>query len=103
MSPEQLQSLAREAGFITGYITINDGSNHPFIRAVSQTDLKVELQRFVSIIRNATLEEAATACEARAYVLSNHMPEGIAADYFTRGAESASARCATTIRKMKHD
>lgn len=53
-------------------------------------------------IRDA-LEEAAKACDKRSDVLGAHLPPGLAADYFTRGAESASRRNAAAIRKLKED
>ena len=64
MTPERIQQWAREAGFRTGHITIKDGSNYPFIQAVSATDFKVELQAFATIVANHTLEEAALKCTA---------------------------------------
>lgn len=46
------------------------------------------------------LEQAAQECLKRASVLHEHMPKGIAADYFTRGAESGSKRNAAAIRAL---
>jgi hypothetical protein len=54
MTPEQITKWAREA-----LLTCRDGS----CAYVDGTDIRPALQAFASLIRNATLEEAAKLCD----------------------------------------
>ena len=58
----------------------------------------VEQRRAVRDAVLAEREACAKLCERRADVLGQHIPPGLAADYFTRGAESAARRNAAAIR-----
>jgi hypothetical protein len=95
---EELLALSRE---LTGHgnVCMNRLSQAGGA-AISQLIAELDTLKANSIdtARESILEEAAEICEKREAVLAQHLPPGVAADYFVRGAESASRRNAQHIR-----
>ena len=64
MTKDDILSLAREAGFVTGLRDYADGSGSmPYVQAIGTSTLLPELERFAALVAEKEREACALTCE----------------------------------------
>lgn len=62
MTQEEINAMAREAGFRTGHIDLTVGEPVPFIAPASGTSCIVEVQRLVALVAEKAAAKEREAC-----------------------------------------
>ena len=63
---DEIISMAREAGFITGVTHASSGYSHPFVHPATFPTSLAELERFAALVAAAEREACAMVCSERA-------------------------------------
>lgn len=64
MTTEEIMTLAKKAGFITGEFHYADGGGYPVVQAISHVSCLNELERFAHLLLGQEREMCAVTCEA---------------------------------------
>jgi len=77
MTPEEILKIAREAGFQTGTINYQDGSEKNFIRPLEKENIMGDLLKFAAAMVLIEREECAKICDEAAKSLFEFVDDAV--------------------------